>query len=97
MQKGIPLPNNYGVQDKTFRMPGAVEFPKMAYKKDATHPAGHITKIVKDQDEQDALGKGWLTDPRDVHALLENLSASSEEEEDDEKKDKKSKNKKSED
>lgn len=95
MQKGIPLPNNFGVQDRTFRMPGPVEFPKMAYKKDASHAEGYVTKIVKDQDEQDALGKGWLTDPKDVHALLESLRNPVEEEVE-EKKEKKPKAKKSE-
>lgn len=79
MQKGIPLPNRLGVQDPLFRMPGPVEFPKMAYKKDASHPQGYITKVVNSQEEQDALTKGWLWAIKDVHALLESLMGRAEE------------------
>lgn len=79
MQKGIPLPNKFGVQDPTFRMPGPVEFPKFAYKKDAAHPQGYVTKAVNSQEEQDALGKGWLWAIKDIHALLESLTTKHEE------------------
>jgi hypothetical protein len=75
MQKGIPLPNKMGVQDPTFRMPGPVEFPKFAYRKDAKAALGYVTQVVHSQEEQDSLGKDWVTNVKDIHELLESSLA----------------------
>ena len=63
------FPNKFGVQDQGFVMPGSQEFPKMAYKKDANGTV--VTKVIKDAKEEKALGKEWVTSPKEIHALLE--------------------------
>lgn len=60
-------------------MPGAVEFPKFAYRKDAKNPLGYATRRVDSQQEQEALTAGWLTDPKDIHELIESLMPKPEE------------------
>jgi hypothetical protein len=54
--------------------PAPTECPKMVYKASKVDPQGYITRILKWQEEQDALPKGWLTTAKDVHALLDPIA-----------------------
>lgn len=67
------FPNKFGVQDTDFVMPGAKEFPKMVYKKDAIDKQGYVTRIVNSKEEEKKLPKDWLTSMEDIHTLLESL------------------------
>ena len=59
---------NQGIQDPSYVKPAPSEFPKMVYR------AGSEPRIVKDQVEQDALGKGWLVTPEAIHAHLDKVA-----------------------
>ena len=69
------LSNMLGVREvaqdgNSMELPPPREFPKMAYRATNKDPRGYATKIVQSRAEQDALPKGWLTNPADIHALL---------------------------
>jgi hypothetical protein len=68
-------PNYRGVFDANYVRPAPTEFPKIVYRKDEREPKGYRTKIVKSREEQDALGKGWLTTAAEVHALLDPIAS----------------------
>lgn len=69
-----PDPAHRGVIDMGYvRGSDVREFPKMVYRESKKEARGYETKIVKTEEEQTALPKGWLSSPKDVHTLLERL------------------------
>jgi hypothetical protein len=69
-----PDPSHRGVIDAGYvRGSDVREFPKMVYRESKKDARGFETKIVKTEEEQKALSKGWLTAPKDVHTLLERI------------------------
>jgi hypothetical protein len=75
----VPDPEHRGVVDSKYvRGSDVREFPKMLYRKEPKLQLGYATKVVHNQEEQDA-AKGWLADAKDVHRLLESLAGVPEE------------------
>jgi hypothetical protein len=70
----LPDPAHRGVVEANYVRPQPSEFPRMVYRADANEKLGYRTRIVKSQEEQDALPKGWLTSVADIHALLDPLA-----------------------
>lgn len=69
------LSNMLGVRElsedgNSMELPPPREFPKMVYRATSKNPKGYVTKIVNNRAEQDALPKGWLSNPAEIHALL---------------------------
>ena len=58
-------PNGEGMEVNPYH------FPKMVYRATSKHPKGYVTKVVHSQAEVDALPKGWLTTPAEIHGLLD--------------------------
>lgn len=84
LQQGLPDPAHRGVIDPAYvRGKDVREFPKWAYKANAKDPKGYSTLMVNSQAEQDTL-KGWVTAPKDIHALLEGVAKAAEEKEENE-------------
>lgn len=72
---GLPDPSHRGVVDQSYvRGSDVREFPKMVYRASARDQRGYETKIVKSEEEQSALGKGWLVSPKEIHALLDKIN-----------------------
>ena len=60
-----------GVQDPNYVRPPGTEFPKIVYRKNVCDPKGYSTRLVRTQEEQDALAPSWLTDAASIHKLLD--------------------------
>ena len=70
-----PDPSHRGVTDANYvRGSDVREYPKMIYRKSTKDPKGFTTRIIESREEEDSARKqNWQTQPKEIHALLEDL------------------------